>query len=391
MGGKARPVSGPIYLDYNATTPVDPAVIEAMLPYLTNHFGNPSSGHQYGYEALSAMEGARAQVAGLLNVPAANVVFTGGGSEGDNLAIKGPVFARAGKPCHIITSAIEHPAVLNTVAYLKTRFGVQFTVIPVDSYGMVDPDDVRAALRKNTLLISLMHANNEVGTIQPVADIGRIAAEHGVLLHVDAAQSAGKVRFDAEGAEISLLTIAGHKVYAPKGIGAAYIRKGVEIDPLVHGSSQEHGFRAGTEPVASMVALGAACAIARESLDGEIEHLTRLRDRLHTRLTDTVPGLQLNGHPVYRLPNTINVSFPGVAGAQVLAACPEVAASTGSACHAASPEPSPVLLAMGLSLERSLGAVRLSLGRWTTEEEVDAAAQYLGNAYRTLTALGAAV
>lgn len=377
-------MSLPIYLDYNATTPVDPGVVSAMLPYLTEHFGNPSSGHLYGYQALHAMEQARAQVAQLLSVPAGDVVFTGGGSEGDNLALKGPVFARNGKPSHIITSAVEHPAVLNTLSYLKARFDVQFTVIRVDSRGAVDPDDVRAALRRDTLLISLMHANNEVGTIQPVGEIGRLAAEHGILFHVDAAQSAGKVRLEPVTDAAQLVTIAGHKLYGPKGIGAAYIGTGVEIDPLVHGSSQEHGVRAGTEPVASMVALGTACAIAQEALDAEIPHLTRLRDRLYQRLADAVPGLELNGHPTSRLPNTLNVSFPGVAGAQVLAACPEVAASTGSACHAASPEPSPVLLAMGLGLERALGAVRLSLGRWTTEEEVDSAAGYLVNAYRTI-------
>jgi cysteine desulfurase len=381
-------VSPPIYLDYNATTPIDPAVVRAMLPYLTEHFGNPSSGHHYGYQALGAMEQARAQVAKLLSVPASDLAFTGGGSEGDNLAIKGPAFSRYGKPAHIVTSAVEHPAVLNTLSYLKERFGIQFTIIRVDSHGAVDPDDVRAAIRSDTLLISLMHANNEVGTIQPVVEIGHLAAEHGILFHIDAAQSAGKLALEGTAGAASILTIAGHKLYGPKGIGAAYIRKGVEIDPLVHGSSQEHGVRAGTEPVAFMVALGTACAIARESLDGEIAHLAHLRDRLFHRLVDAVPGIELNGHPTNRLPNTLNVSFPGVAGAQVLAACPEVAASTGSACHAASPEPSPVLLAMGLGLERALGAVRLSLGRWTTAEEVDSAAQHLGHAYRMLTAEG---
>jgi cysteine desulfurase len=319
------------------------------------------------------------------------VVFTGGGSEGDNLALKGAVFAHRGHEAHVVTTAVEHPAVLNTLAYLKWRFGADYTTVPVNSYGEVDPDDIRNAIRPETVLISVMHANNEVGTLQPIEGIAAVAAERGVPFHVDAAQSAGKIGLDGQIEGISILTIAGHKIYGPKGIGAAYIRRGTDIDPLIHGSSQEHGLRAGTEPVASMVALGTACEIARLSLEEEHDHLAGLRDRLHELLRESVPGLALNGHPVHRLPNTLNVSFPGVAGAQLLAACPDVAASTGSACHASSPEPSGVLLSMGLPPERAVGAVRLSIGRWTTEGEVDRAAAALGSAYRLIASMGAAV
>ncbi len=378
-----------VYLDYNATTPVDPAVVSAMLPYLAERFGNPSSAHVYGYDAQSAVQDARRQVAELLHAAPADVIFTSGGSEGDNLAIKGVVFAHHGRRPHVVTTSIEHSAVLSTLLYLKSRFDASFTLVPVDSQGLVDPDAVRRAIRPETVLITVMHANNEVGTIQPIAELAALASEHGVALHVDAAQSAGKIPLDTVMSGVDLVTMAGHKVYAPKGIGAAYIRKGMTIDPLIHGSSQEQGRRAGTEPVASMVALGAACAIAAEHLEAEGFRLTRLRDRLFDRLSGAVAGLALNGHPTQRLPNTLNVSFPGVAGAQMLAACPEVSASTGSACHAASPEPSSVLMAMGLGLERALGAVRLSLGRWTTDEDVEHAAEALVACYRSLTAAGA--
>jgi cysteine desulfurase len=360
-----------------------------MLPYLGERFGNPSSAHVYGYSAQAAAEDARQQVAALLHVPGAEVVFTSGGSEGDNLAIKGSVFAHWGLRPHVITTTIEHSAVLNTLHYLRDRFGASFTMVSVDSHGLVDPDAVRQAIRPETVLITVMHANNEVGTVQPVPEIAGIAAEHGVTLHVDAAQSAGKVPLGDVTSCADLVTVAGHKIYAPKGIGAAYIRKGTSVDPLIHGSSQEHGMRAGTEPVASIVALGTACAIAAEHLEAEVLRLTALRDRLFVRLRDALPGVTLNGHPTQRLPNTLNVSFPGTTGAQLLAACPEVAASTGSACHAASPEPSPVLLAMGLGLERALGAVRFSLGRWTTEEDIDRAGEALTAAYRSLAGAGA--
>lgn len=373
-----------VYLDYNATTPVHPDVVSAMLPYFAERFGNPSSAHIYGYQGLSAAEAARRQVAAFLGASPSDVIFTSGGSDGDNFAIKGTVFARHGRSPHVVTTSIEHSAVLNTLTYLQSRFGATFSAVPVDMYGMVDPEDVLRAVRPETVLITVMHANNEVGTIQPIVELASIAHARGITLHVDAAQSAGKVDLRTVTSAASVLTVSGHKLYGPKGIGAAYVRPGTSIDPLVHGSGQEHGLRAGTEPVASMVGLGTACAIAADDLEDEGVRLTHLRDLLLERLRQSVPGVQLNGHPSDRLPNTLNVSFPGVAGAQLLAACPEVCASTGSACHAASAEPSSVLLAMGLGFERALGAVRLSLGRWTTAGDVDRATAALCAAYRSL-------
>jgi cysteine desulfurase len=305
-------------------------------------------------------------------------VFTGAGSEANNLAIKGVALARLGQGDHIITTAVEHPAVLNTCRYLEQRFRSRLTLLPVDDYGMVHPEDVERAIVPGTVLITVMHANNEVGTLQPVAEIARIARRHGVVVHTDAAQSVGKVPTLVDELGVDLMTVVGHKVYAPKGIGALYVRPGTEIDSLVHGAGHEHGLRAGTENVPYIVALGAACALAHERLaTGGAERVRSLRDRLHAALEEAVPGLRLNGHPTERLPNTLNVSFPGHDGEELLARTPTVAASTGSACHAGRTEPSAVLMAMGLDRERALGAVRLSLGYATTAEEVDAAAAAL--------------
>jgi cysteine desulfurase len=377
----------PIYLDYNATTPVDASVIEAMLPFLGQRFGNASSTHAYGYEAHVAMDAARQQVAALIGARPTEVVFTGGGSETDNLAIKGTVFSRLPAHSHVITTAVEHPAVLNTLAYLKHRFQVEYTLLPVDEYGLVSIDALQQAIRPDTVLVTVMHGNNEVGTLQPLDQIARVTQTAGILLHADAAQSAGKVAIDVEALGIDLLTIAGHKLYAPKGIGALYIRNGVRIDPLIHGSSQEFGMRAGTENVASAVALGKACEIARSELASDREALVRLRDELHDQLLQRISGLCLNGHPTRRLPNTLNVSFPGVLGQTVLDYAPDVAASTGSACHSALTQPSPVLSAMGLTRERALGAVRLSLGRWSTREDVVQAAEQLADAFHAASAM----
>lgn len=371
----------PIYLDYNATTPVDPRVVEAMVPYLYEQFGNASSAHQYGYEAQAAMERARGQVARLLGAKTGEVVFTGGGSESDNLAIKGAVFAHLDAQPHVVTTSIEHPAVLNTLRYLKRRFGTEFTIAAVDEHGMVDPDEIGAALRPTTVLVTVMHANNEVGTVQPIADIARLTRERGVLLHVDAAQSSGKIPVDVEALGVDLLTLAGHKVYGPKGIGALYVRRGVVIDPLIHGSGQEHGMHAGTQNVASMVGLGVAAELATEDLPEEGPMLTGFRDLLFDLLERRISGVMLNGHPRYRLPNTLNVSLPGAIGQAVLAYTPDVAASTGSACHSGASEPSPVLTAMGLPTERALGALRLSLGRWTTRGDIEVAADALAQGY----------
>jgi cysteine desulfurase len=360
----------PIYLDYNATTPVDPGVVEAMLPYLREHFGNPSSSHLYGTRGQSGMEQAREQVADSLGCSPDEVVFTGGGSESDNLAIKGAAEAYRERGSHIITSQVEHPAVLNTCRYLE-RHGYQVTYLPVDRYGMVAPDDVARAITPETILITIMHANNEVGTIQPIAAISRIAHERNVLFHTDAAQSVGKVATQVDELGVDMLAVAGHKLYAPKGVGCLYVRRGIRLEPLVHGAGHERGQRAGTENVAGIVGLGKACQIAAENLANTASRQTNLRDKLYERLREQLKSVHLNGHPTERLPNTLNVSFAGVDSSALLVAIPELAASTGSACHSGRTEPSAVLVAMGVPLELALGAVRFSLGRWTTEEEID--------------------
>jgi cysteine desulfurase len=376
----AGPVTGrpAIYLDHNATTPIAPEVLDAMRPYLEDRFGNPSSAHRYGSVAHWAIEGARAQVAALLGCEPDSVVFTASGSEADNLAIKGVAFARLGQGDHIITSAIEHPAVLGACRYLDRRFGYRLTILPVDGFGTVDPEDVRRAIEPGTVLVSVMHANNEVGTLEPIAEIAGVAREHRIACHTDAAQSVGKVPVDVDELDVDLLTVTGHKLYAPKGVGALYVRPGTRLDSLIHGAGHEHGLRAGTENVPYIVGLGAACALAAERLRASAPaRVQGLRDRLHAALRSTVPGLALNGHPEKRLPNTLNVSFPDQDGESLLACTPSVAAATGSACHSGRTEPSSVLMAMGLDAQRALGAVRLSLGNDTTAADVDAAATAL--------------
>ena len=368
----------PIYLDYNATTPIAPEVLDAMLPFLREQFGNPSSSHAYGAAAHDAVDLARSQVAGLIGCQPDEIVFTGAGSEANNLAIKGVAFARRGQGDHLITSAVEHPAVLNTCRYLVERFGYRLTVLPVDGHGLVDPDDIAYAIEPKTVLITIMHANNEVGTIQPIAEIAEVARQHGVTFHTDAAQSVGKIAARVDELGIDLLTIVGHKLYAPKGIGALYVRSGTVLDSLVHGAGHEGGRRAGTENVPYMVALGAACALAGDRLaSGGVGRTQALADRLHALLQDGVPGLSLNGHPERRLPNTLNVSFLGHIGSELLAKVPGIAASTGSACHEGKIARSPVLCAMNAPLEVNHGAVRLTVGRFTTEEEIDRAAEML--------------
>ncbi|GAC1464128.1 MAG: cysteine desulfurase family protein [Chloroflexota bacterium] len=378
-------MDGPIYLDYNATTPVDPRAVEAMLPYLHERFGNASSGHAYGIAAREAVERSRAQIAGLINAKPSEIVFTGGGSETNNHVIKGLVCSPLNRKAHIVSSVIEHPAVLNVLQYCKERFGSDYTLVEVDNHGLVSPAAVGAAIRPETVLVSMMHANNEVGTVQPISEIARVTREAGVLLHTDAAQSAGKLSVYVDQLDVDLMTIAGHKFYGPKGIGALYVRTGVHIDPLIHGSSQEHGMRAGTENVASIVGLGVAAELAGTTLQAETARLCHLRDLLFTRIAGEIPDLQLNGHLEKRLPNTVNVSFPHVFGQAVLDFAPEVAASTGSACHSGMTDPSAVLLAMGLSRERARGAVRLSLGRWTMRCDVERAASALVRGYRSVT------
>jgi len=376
----------PIYLDYNATTPVDPRVFMAMRPYLEHHFGNPSSGHLFGREARAAVDHARGQVATLLAATPDEIIFTGGGSESDNHAIKGIAFSQRHRGNHIITSQIEHPAVLNTCRYLEARHGFHVTYLPVDRYGRVDPATAAAAITDRTILITIMHANNETGTIQPIVEIAALAHRAGAFMHTDAAQSVGKIPVQVNDLNVDLLTVAGHKLYAPKGIGALYIRRGTPVDPLIHGAGHEYGQRAGTENVAAIAALGTACTLAAEHLEEQATRLRALRDQLYHALEQRAGPIALSGHPEHRLPNTLHVCIPGVDGEAVLARTPEVAASTGSACHAGHTEPSPVLLAMGIDPALAAGALRLSLGRWSTAEEIDRAATALAGAIQRLRA-----
>jgi cysteine desulfurase len=374
-----------VYLDYNATTPLDPEVVAAIQPYLTpglaGVFGNPSSSHEYGHRAHAAVDEARAQVANLLGCRTEEVIFTGGGSEADNLAIKGVAEAYRERGNHIVTSEVEHPAVLNTCRYLE-RHGYRVTYLPVDGYGQVSLTDLERAITPETILVTIMHANNETGTLQPIAEVSRLAHARNILVHTDAAQSVGKIPTCVDDLGVDLLTVAGHKLYAPKGVGALYARSGVRLEPLVHGAGHEGGRRAGTENVPYLVALGKACEVAGNTIAAHEPRVQALRDRLHALLAEGVPGLTLNGHSTERLPNTLNVSFPGVDGEELLARTPEVAASTGSACHAGRTDPSAVLLAMGIPRERALGAVRLSLGRFTTGPEMERAASALIASWR---------
>ncbi len=397
----------PIYLDYNATTPVDPAVREAMLPFLAEHFGNPSSAHAYGRIAHEAIERGRRQVAQALGAQPEEIVFTGGGSEASNLALKGVIipllfgtkgnangcardrltggffsrlrglFRGPSGEVHVITSAVEHPATLQPCAFLQ-QLGCRVTILPVDRYGVVDLDALSAALRRPTALVSIMHANNEVGTLQPIRAISDLAHERGALVHTDAAQSLGKVDVKVDDLGVDLLSVAGHKLYAPKGVGALYVRQSVALEPVIHGAGHEAGRRAGTENVPYIVALGAACELAARDVSQTELRLRRLRDRLWNHLKEALGAdVVLNGDPERGLPNTLNVNFVGHIGAELLQAVPEVAASTGSACHEGHVQLSPVLRAMGVPPELGRGAIRLSVGRFTTEDEIDRAAELL--------------
>jgi cysteine desulfurase len=359
----------PIYLDFNASTPIAPAVATAMRSLLEAAYGNPSSGHWAARPAQAALEAARSEVAALLACLSEEIVFTSGGSEANNLAIKGAFFAARGRANHIITSQIEHPATLEPCRFLE-RFGAEVTYLPVDGTGRVDPDDVRQAITDRTLLVTIMHANNVVGTIQPIEEIARIARDRGVLIHTDAAQSVGKIPTKVDDLGIDLLSVVGHKMYAPKGVGALYVRRGVVLEPLIHGAGHERGRRAGTESALLAAGLAAACSLA---MSVDRNHAIRLlRDRLwaglHASLGDQVV---LHGHPSLRLPNTLNVSFVDRIGADILARLDDVAASTGPACHAGRIELSPVLAAMGVPPNVGMGSLRLSLGRTTTEAEID--------------------
>ncbi|MCC2677128.1 MAG: class aminotransferase [Ramlibacter sp.] len=372
----------PVYLDYNATTPVAPEVLEAMLPYLREEFGNPSSSHGPGNRAAQAVAQAREQVAALIGARGDEVVFTGCATEANNLALLGVARALDGTRRHLVVSAVEHPAVMEPARHLES-LGWSVTVAPVDRHGMVSVGEVVRSLRPDTALVSVMHANNEVGTIQPVAEIARQARARGVLVHTDAAQSAGKVAIDVDELGVDLLTLAGHKFYATKGVGALYVRAGTPVTRILHGADQEHGLRPGTENVPAIVGIGVAARLARERLPAAAARLRGLRDRLHARLAEAIPELQLNGHAEQRLPNTLHVSFPGVTGRALLrASASSVAASLGSACHSEHDAVSGVLAAMGIEALRASGAVRLSVGAMTTQDDVDRAAAGLVAAWR---------
>jgi cysteine desulfurase len=366
-----------IYLDFNASTPIAPEVAQAMKPFLSKHYGNPSSTHWAGKPAKEAVEMARRRVGDLLQCQPNEVVFTSGGSESNNHAIKGVFFALIEKGNHIITTQIEHPAVLNPCQFLE-KLGAEVTYVGVDLYGRVDPEEIEKSITPGTILITVMHANNEVGTIQPIEEISKIAKKHGIILHTDAAQSVGKIETKVDELGVDLLSIAGHKIYAPKGVGALYIREGIPIEPLIHGAGHESGRRAGTENVLLIVGLGKACEVAQKYVNNK--KIQNLRDRLWEKLQKAFGDeIVLNGHPTHRLPNTLNVSFVEKAGGEILFQLDGVAASTGAACHSGSVELSPVLKAMGISPEVGMGAIRFSLGRTTTTKQLERVIQLLKN------------
>ena len=375
----------PIYLDYNATTPHDPEVIEAMRPFLETEFGNPSSSHWYGIAPKRAVEAARRQVADLLDCSPTEIIFTSGGTESNNHAISGIARALQGKGNHIITSVIEHPAVLEVCRHLEV-FGFETTYLPVDGQGMVLLSDIEQAIRSETILITIMHANNEVGTIQPISAISKIAKEREISMHTDAAQSVGKIPTRVDELGVDLLSIAGHKVYAPKGVGALYIRQPLKPEKFCHGAGQEKGWRAGTENVLEIVGLGKACEIACRKLEENMKQMKALRDRLHEGLYSELEQVKLNGHPDERLANTLNLSFKGLEANRVLEEIGlEVAASAGAACHSDTVEVSHVLEAMGVPMDWAKGTLRFSVGRMTTAAEIDKAVQVVVDAVKKLT------
>lgn len=369
-----------VYLDYNATAPVHPEVLEAMQPYLTEKFGNPSSLHSFGREAKVAVEEAREKVAKLINAHPSEIYFTSCGSESDNWAIKGILSANKNngfdkltiKGNHIITSKIEHQAVLETCKFLEEN-GYSVTYLDVDKYGTVDPDDLRKAIRKDTVIVSIMHANNEVGTIQPIEELAKIAKEHGMVFHTDAVQSVGKIPVDVQKLGMDLLSISGHKLYATKGVGVLFIKRGTKITPLMQGGKQERDRRAGTENVASIVGLGKACEIAMQDLDEYQNKMKKLSETFLKKILDNIPEVYLNGHPTSRVPNTVNLSFNGCDGESIILGLDlqGVAVSSGSACSIGSLEPSHVLMAMGVAKHLTLGSVRFSFGRFNSMEDVE--------------------
>jgi cysteine desulfurase len=370
----------PIYLDYNATTPLDPEVAAIMLPFLNHKFGNPSSTHWFGVIARKAVINAREQVADLINCKPEEIVFTSGGTESNNYALRGYAFANRHKGNHIITSAIEHPAIIEVCKYLE-KHNFKVTYLPVDRNGTVSVKSVNDAITKDTILISIMHANNEVGTIQPILEIAEVANETGICLHTDAAQSLGKIPVDVLELNVDLLSIAGHKIYAPKGIGALYIKQGIKLEKLIFGAKQENGNRAGTENILEIVGLGKACEIAKLKLTQNYDHMKKMRDRLWNGLVDKIPDIRLNGHPEKRLPNTLNVSFLNMNEYFQLSLFLEIAASAGAACRTDMVTFSPVLEAMKVPIEYAKGTIRFSTGKMTTIKEIDSAIKKISEIY----------
>lgn len=379
LGKTSDEMKKPIYLDYNATTPHDPEVITAMLPYLAEHFGNPSSSHWYSIETKNAVEKARRQVGFLLDCQPDEIIFTSGGTESNNYAIKGIAFAQRNKGNHILTTQTEHPAVIEVCKFLEEH-GFEVTYLPVDEFGLVSVSDVEKAITPQTILITIMHANNEVGTIQPIEQISKLAKEHGITIHTDAAQSVGKIPTDVNLLGVDLLSIAGHKLYAPKGIGALYIRQGLQLTKLIHGAGHEQGRRAGTENVLEIVGLGEACEIAKRDLERNMGHMREMRNRLHNGLKEKLKGIKLNGHPEKRLPNTLSLSFGGIEANRLLSEIKEyVAVSAGAACHSGEVEISYVLEAINVPVEWASGTLRFSTGRMTTEVEIDSAVNVISD------------
>lgn len=374
-----------IYLDYNATTPIDPSVVDAMLPFMRTHFGNPSSSHSLGRAAKEAIEDARVKVANLIGCSGQEIVFTGGGTEASNMAIKGVMLAGGSIGGHMITTAIEHPATLQPARFME-MLGCELTVVNCDDRGVVSPQAIADVMRPNTRLVSVMHANNEIGTLQPISQIAEICHERSALLHTDASQSIGKIPAIVDQLDVDLMTIAGHKFYAPKGVGVLFVREGLDIEPLLHGAGHENGMRAGTENTPYIVGIGQAAHLAAAQLDEAAGISASLRDRFWRTVLSHVPRAVLHGFDVDRLPNTASIAFPGVSGADMLARVPEVCASLGAACHSTGEHQSGTLHSMGVSPEVMKGTIRFSFGRSSTIEDTDRAAMLMVEAWEALVA-----
>ena len=377
----------PVYLDHNASTPIEKEVTDAMMPFLFEHFGNPSSSHYYGIITREALEKARLQVAGFINCNPDQIIFTSGGTESNNYALKGAAFHLQAKGNHLITSQVEHPAIINVCKYLENH-GFETTYLPVDEYGIVNPSDVEAAITHRTILLSIMHANNEVGSIQPIREISEIARDHKIVFHTDAAQSAGKIPVDVDELGVDLLSLAGHKIYAPKGVGALYLRRGVKLEKQMNGATQEFGLRAGTENVLEIVGLGKACEIARSNLAGFAVNMKKMRDTLYDLLTKNISDIRLNGHPEKRLPNTLSIGFKYCKASELIENLENLAVSAGAACHLYNVEISPVLKAMNVPPEYAVGTLRISTGRHTSFEEIEIAAESIIRAVKKLRKTG---